>query len=420
MNNQPSQNPSLDQQKNSTGGSATITFSIPEESLHVMPRQYQDAKSHTRVAKEPRSGNGRFFLLLGGLAIVLGAIIVGLILYVQSQQSPPTAQPVTTNTNTANDTTPNTPNTNTEVSLTTPEARDALRVKDITTVQQALAAYYSENRVYPQVLAGLPQKYLLAEPKDPQTSQPYLYGADLDGQSYHLEFILEGQVIFDNKTLAAGLHRLTPVGINDTASIPVVPANPTPTPVVAGDNKDTDGDGLTGAEELNFHTDINNPDTDGDGYKDGEEIINLFSPIGGQRAFLNVSGLVKLYTNPSYGYNAWLPQDWVSRSLDSTNQEVVLTSPLGDSITVKIEINATGGGLDDWYVTTFGASAINTVRRVTVADMPALESADGFSWYLLDGQNVYQVTYDPAVTGVINYPTVFKLVRQTFSLVPVQ
>jgi hypothetical protein len=184
---------------------------------------------------------------------------------------------------------------------------------------------------------------------------------------------------------------------------------------------DTDNDGLTDADEIQiFRTDPLKADTDGDGYKDGEEVVNLFSPIAGQRAYLNVSGLVRLYTNTSYGYSTWLPQDWIQRSIDSGNQEVVLTSPAGDSVDITIETNNQNTDLTQWYTTTFGAAAATAARHVTIAGLPALESADGLSWYLADQQRIYKVSYDAATNGAIQYPAVFILIRETFSLASAQ
>jgi len=43
---------------------------------------------------------------------------------------------------------------------------------------------------------------------------------------------------------------------------------------------DSDGDGLSDAEEVIYGTEIFNPDTDGDGYSDGDEVKNGFNPNG--------------------------------------------------------------------------------------------------------------------------------------------
>jgi hypothetical protein len=51
-------------------------------------------------------------------------------------------------------------------------------------------------------------------------------------------------------------------------------------------NSDTDGDGLKdGDEVLIWHTDPLNPDTDSDGYKDGEEVKNGYNPLGAGKLF---------------------------------------------------------------------------------------------------------------------------------------
>lgn len=45
-------------------------------------------------------------------------------------------------------------------------------------------------------------------------------------------------------------------------------------------SRDTDGDGLTDADEERYGTDAKNPDTDGDGYLDGAEVQNGYNPLG--------------------------------------------------------------------------------------------------------------------------------------------
>ncbi len=416
------QNETTSQPTNSsiTGIPPVITFTIPEENLHVMPREYQAARGHMKKVVTSNGGNKKFFLLIGGLAIVLGAVIVGLLFYVRSQQNTAPIAPAATNTTQP---TPVATTTPIQVTDVTAQTRDTTRVRDIVTIRQALASYFDDFMLYPTVIAGLPQKYLLQEPKDPSTVQGYGYTIDLNGQSYRLQFVSEGEIIFDNKTLPAGLHVVGPDGLLSDQTSAIVPA-PTPTPTipvtVSGDNKDTDNDGLTTAEELSFRTNSTSADTDGDGYKDGEEVVNLFSPIAGQRAYLNVSGLVRLYTNTIFGYSTWLPQDWIQRSVDSGSQEVVLTSPAGDSVDIAVEANDQNVELEQWYSTAFGSPAATAARHVTIAGLPALESADGLSWYLADQQRIYKVSYDAATSGVIQYPAVFILIRTTFSLASTQ
>lgn len=49
-------------------------------------------------------------------------------------------------------------------------------------------------------------------------------------------------------------------------------------PNIVNSNEDTDGDGLTAAEESLWRTDPNNADTDGDSYRDGEEVKAEHNP----------------------------------------------------------------------------------------------------------------------------------------------
>jgi hypothetical protein len=44
--------------------------------------------------------------------------------------------------------------------------------------------------------------------------------------------------------------------------------------------QDTDGDGLSDAEEINIGTDPDDKDTDNDGYTDKEELDTGYNPLG--------------------------------------------------------------------------------------------------------------------------------------------
>jgi hypothetical protein len=62
-------------------------------------------------------------------------------------------------------------------------------------------------------------------------------------------------------------------GLTDADEINIYGTNPL--------NPDTDGDGLTDGDEVNIYgTDPLNPDTDGDGYSDGDEVRGGYNPLG--------------------------------------------------------------------------------------------------------------------------------------------
>lgn len=114
-------------------------------------------------------------------------------------------------------------------------------------------------------------------------------------------------------TATSSLSTTTPIDNNTATAAQSLELNyGTSTSTVANTGLDTDGDGLTDADEINiyhtdpnkvdtdgdgltdyeevkiYHTDPNNPDTDGDGYKDGAEVKAGYNPAGPGR-LLNVN-----------------------------------------------------------------------------------------------------------------------------------
>lgn len=70
--------------------------------------------------------------------------------------------------------------------------------------------------------------------------------------------------------------------------------------VLAQEEVDSDGDGLSDRKEAIYATDPDNPDTDSDGYLDGEEVRNGFSPRFGDRA-----RLLEVDSDGDYLNDAW-------------------------------------------------------------------------------------------------------------------
>ncbi|MFP2964292.1 hypothetical protein ACLEPN_42965, partial [Myxococcus sp. 1LA] len=88
------------------------------------------------------------------------------------------------------------------------------------------------------------------------------YECSLDGAAY---VACTDPVTFTG--LAQGSHTLSVRAIDAAGNLDDTPATYTWTVAV-----DTDGDGLSDAEEIALGTDPNNPDTDGDGLPDGIEV----------------------------------------------------------------------------------------------------------------------------------------------------
>ena len=71
------------------------------------------------------------------------------------------------------------------------KARDAKRIADVGSIQQALALYFDSNAAYPATLAGLVPTYLPAAPAAPNVGETYKYTPSADSLSFHLGATLE-------------------------------------------------------------------------------------------------------------------------------------------------------------------------------------------------------------------------------------
>ncbi len=382
-----------------------------------MPERYLPGHARAEISTPGRSNRG-FFILVAVLAVILGGMIIGLLLYVRSLEQPSTTTPE------ANQANNNASPVNVPVATTTepvtptqgPVERDLQRIQDITAMQSALTAYFSANRYYPQVLSAMGSQFLEPIPKDPASQLVYTYEAASDGSSFSVYFTIEEQAIYNNQILNAGLYQLRPNGLTKAGADenpPTAPPGEIP-PATTNDADDTDVDGLTSAEEVSFKTNPLVADTDGDGYKDGEEVRNLYSPIASQKAGLDVSGLVRSYDNSNVGYRLWYAEDWVVRNLDADSNEVIFTSPLGDTVTVISETNESFGSLEEW-LDARDPGFRTTARADTVAGQTTLRSSDGLIVYFASGTTYFSVGYRAAPNGQIDYPVVYAVMLKSWT-----
>lgn len=133
----------------------------------------------------------------------------------------------------------------------------------------------------------------------------------LQGDSAIFEGELTLTAVADGSSYVAGFvgaqlpEAATPV---PATPIPATPGPATPEPMVEStpapteDMIDTDGDGLTDAEELRLGTDPNNPDSDDDGLFDGDEVnIYMTDPLNSDTDgdWLYDGGEILLETDPN-------------------------------------------------------------------------------------------------------------------------
>lgn len=190
---------------------------------------------------------------------------------------------------------------------------------------------------------------------------------------------------------------------------PAVPPPPPPSPP----DRDTDGDGLTDAEELLLGTDVGLRDTDADGYDDRTELVNLYNPTGTAPQRIIDTDLVFEYTHPIDGWSIYVPRQWTIAATDQEQQEIVIrTSIASESIRMSFIDSAhppvEGWGEMDPLVNRRGARGFQYRERMDVVEFltnrppPPIESP-----FL---RIEYQVVELPA-----RFPNLFNLVVQSFS-----
>jgi hypothetical protein len=177
---------------------------------------------------------------------------------------------------------------------------------------------------------------------------------------------------------------------------------------------DSDRDGLTDPEELLLGTGLEVPDTDGDGFYDGEELLNLYSPLA-SAVQLEESANIITYINPNFDYDLFYPEAWVARAVDKAGSEVIFSSALNEFVDVLVMDNSEGATLRAWY-----EKLVPDVEESRIVDftnkygLSGLWSPDEFTAYFVRGKFVYVVNYNIGLNDKANYPSIFKMMVNSF------
>jgi hypothetical protein len=179
---------------------------------------------------------------------------------------------------------------------------------------------------------------------------------------------------------------------------------------------DTDKDGLTDAEELIIGTDPMLDDTDKDGYKDGQEVNNFYSPKESGSALLSSLATLKSYSNLTNGYRIIYPVIWTLT--EPSVEQQVISSGAEEFVNILIETKRPDQTLENWYL-----EQAPNVRKVdlkyytTASKLSVLESPDGFTVYLSQGDKVYILNYNIGLKDEANFPGIFGIIVNSFEFI---
>lgn len=387
-----------------------------ESEIHVMPEKFLTAKAPTK------SKLGAW-LLIGVVVLAVIGIGVAVVFWLQGQKTAEPvipAQPLDQTTDTAASSTP-------ALTQKTGVDRDRERLETMRQLQLALQRYFLQTTAYPRSLDQLMPDFVSQVPVDPLTNQPYLYTAT-EG-SFQISFTLEEGTAWGVTLLPPGKY-LT----NATAIVPeneqsiVSPTSPTspassteqvasqndnPTPPTIG--LDADNDGLTDLEEQIYRTSSTKADTDGDGYSDGEEVMGGYDPDSRVKRIWEAASTA-VYRNQSYGYSLIYPKNWPVRSVDN-GQEVLFTeTSTNEFIDVLVQDNPLSMSAINWYLRQNPNVNINLLTPITVANTPAIQTADGLITYVSSGTKLYIISYHIGVGKEANLFATYKMILKTWLL----
>src|SRR3989338_2451140 len=181
---------------------------------------------------------------------------------------------------------------------------------------------------------------------------------------------------------------------------------------------DRDEDGLSDAEEELYNTHPAKKDTDNDGFMDGEELKNLYDPDA-SGATLSSAVSVKRFDNSVIGdYFVLFPARWsVIPSVSIEETASLFTSEQGDS--VRIDFSTLSTEFEKWYEENGSQDHdFHYLALLKVNDTSVFKTSDGLTYFLVFGDRVYVITYDPSGTSVLHYFTTLEMMVKSFSRSP--
>ena len=196
-----------------------------------------------------------------------------------------------------------------------------------------------------------------------------------------------------------------------TASSTISETIPVETPPLL----DTDADGLTDDEETALGTNISLPDSDGDTYGDLSELGSGYNPSGPDK--LAASSFLTKYQNQTGKYEIYYPASWTLKSLNN-DYATLISAPDNSLMQISLQDNPNIQSISAWYGATFPEETLSSNRLQKGNGWEGIMGADGLNFYLTDTnrENIYIISYIPALSDRLAYPNIFKMIINSFRI----
>lgn len=177
---------------------------------------------------------------------------------------------------------------------------------------------------------------------------------------------------------------------------------------------DTDGDGLSDAEEKLVGSDENKVDSDNDGNNDLVELRNSYNPAGDGR--LIASPYFSTFNNQQLNYSVLYPKDWILKSL---NENVIINS--ADSnyfIQIIHQTNDEHLDINDWFRNELPEQIMGEKLDAKDGSWSGVYRSDGAYFYLGDrkNNNIYIFSLETVEGNIAIYKNIFEVVINNFKL----
>jgi len=178
---------------------------------------------------------------------------------------------------------------------------------------------------------------------------------------------------------------------------------------------DSDGDGLTDDEEIALGTNPNEIDTDQDGYLDLAEIKSGYDPSGSGRLADNKN--IARYQGEVGKYTLLYPVAWNIRTLNN-GYTAIISAPDNSLMQISVQENPRIQDISSWYQDTFPGEGPSYGRLKNGSGWEGIMGENGLNFYLTDQsrQNIYVISYIPAISGRLAYPNIFQMLIDSFQL----